>query len=476
MMTNFETVPSIANVLTIEPGRPLLGESGVAACPDIPGDKSLSHRAILFAAMAQGESVIDHLLVSGVTEAMLNAISALSVPWKLDGEQLTIQGAGLNLPRQASDAAVELNCGNSATTLRLLAGALAAWGRPALLTGSPGLQRRPMNRIVEPLQRMGVEIQAANGCAPLLLGASKLPLKAMEHHLKVASAQVKTCLLLAGLSGDGPTTVIEPGPSRDHSERMLGSMGAQLHSDSQPSGGDENMPGSSIYTTTIWPAPAQGLQPLRLRLPGDFSAAAFLIVAALITPGSRIRLNAVGLNPTRTGLLDALLSMGAHIEVQNSRMQHGEPVGDLIVQHSPLQAIEISGDLVVRMIDEFPIFSIAAAYAQGRSRVGDAQELRLKESDRISALCNQLRGLGIQADEKPDGFEIEGGALPQGGDIDPHGDHRLAMSLAVSGLASQGRIRIKQAEIINESFPDFTRFLHALGAKVSGSFVDEQKG
>ncbi len=457
------------NVLRIEPGQALIGESGVADCPSIPGDKSLSHRAILFAALAQGESVVEHLLVSGVTEAMLKAMTALQIPWKLEGERLTLQGAGLGLARQPGwQEPIELNCGNSATTLRLLAGALAAWGQPAILTGSTGLQRRPMNRIVEPLQQMGVEIQATAGCAPLILGSSILPLRGKSHFLKVASAQVKSCLMLAALSGDCPTMIYEPGPSRDHSERMLGSMGVKVQTDreqDQPGGGRVNGP---AYVTTIWPAPSDGLRPLTLRLPGDFSAAAFLIVAALITPGSQIRLNGVGLNPTRTGLLDALIAMGARIDIQNLGEQQGEPVGDLFIQHSKLHAVEISGELVVRMIDEFPAFATAAAFALGRTLVRDAHELRLKESDRISALCTELRKLGVQATERQDGFEIEGGKPPTGGLVEPHGDHRLAMALALCGLASQKPVRVNQAAIINESFPDFPRFLVAFGARVLG--------
>lgn len=457
------------NILTVEPGGVLMGESGVSGCPAIPGDKSLSHRAILFAALAQGESVVEHLLVSGVTRAMLNAMTALRIPWQLQGESLTLQGLGLANPRSvAPEPAVMLDCGNSATTLRLLAGALAAWAQPAILTGSPGLQRRPMNRIVEPLQQMGVEIQSTLGCAPLILGASRLPLRSGSHRLKVASAQVKSCLMLAALSGDGPTTIDEPGPSRDHSERLLGSMGLQVQSGVEREMPIANQPGRASFLTTIWPAPASGLRPLQLRLPGDFSAAAFLIVAALVTPGSKVRLNGVGLNPTRTGLLDALLAMGAQIEILNQDEQQGEPVGDLLIQHSQMHGVEISGDLVVRMIDEFPAFAVAATYSQGLTLVRDAQELRLKESDRISALCTELRKLGIRATEKPDGFEIEGGVPVRGGVVEPHGDHRLAMALALCGLAARSPVTINQATIIAESFPDFPRFLSALGARISG--------
>jgi 3-phosphoshikimate 1-carboxyvinyltransferase len=393
----------------------------------------------------------------------------LNIPWQLDGERLTLQGAGVNWHRPVEAIhPVTLNCGNSATTLRLLAGALAAWARPAVLTGSEGLRRRPMNRIVDPLQMMGVDIQSQQGCAPLVMGASQLPLHGMSHSLKVASAQVKSCLMLAALSADCPTTIYEPGPSRDHSERMLSSMGVRIQTGKRSlSEWDNNPENSSLYFTKIWSVTPGGLQPLHMRLPGDFSAAAFIIIAALVTPGSKVRLNGVGLNPTRTGLLEALLAMGAKIDILNQAEQQGEPVGDLLIRHSDLHAIEVSGEQVVRMIDEYPAFAVAAAFAQGRSQVRDAQELRLKESDHITALCAELRKVGIQAIERDDGFEIEGGQLPLGGVVEPHGDHRLAMSLALCGLASQKPVKVRQAEIINESFPDFFQFLTALGAQVS---------
>ena len=443
--------------LQIHPGHSLRGEVGGTDGLLLPGDKSLSHRAALFAALATGSSQIENFLVSGVTDAMLGALSALGVTWELDSNRLLVTGAGLQGLREAGQPArqpVSIHCGNSATTLRLLAGAVAAWGVPTILDGSAGLRRRPMRRIVEPLQRMGVAIQAEGDCAPLRISLSNYPLLPLDYRLDVASAQVKSCLLLAGLAAGGPCIVREPGPSRDHTERMLSSMGVQVES-SRLSNGE--------YQTRLAPASGQ-LLPLNMILPGDISAASFLIVAALITPGSSLRLVGAGLNPTRTGLLEALQSMGAQIEYSNQTEQGGEPCGDLTVTSSPLIATEVRGDLVVRMIDEFPIFAVAAAYAEGRTLVCDAQELRYKESDRIAALGQELRKLDVDFQDTPDGFTIQGGRPLRGSIVEPHGDHRLAMSLAVAGLAASSPVTVSGAETINESFPGFKDVLIGLGA------------
>ncbi len=434
----------------VSPGNSLRGE---IRSPLLPGDKSISHRAILLGALAQGESVIDNLLVAGVTRPLLAALTALGVPWKLEGHRLHITGVGLH---GFSAPAGPIDCGNSATTIRLLAGTLAAAGVPAVLDGTSGLRRRPMDRIITPLQAMGVPMQGSpNHTAPLHLEARPAgrPLKGIEYTLPVASAQVKSCLLLAGLAADGTLTIHEPGPSRDHTERMLSSMGALVEVD-----------GGTVRLTP----PAAGLQPLTLAVPGDFSAAAFLIVAALVTPGSEVMLRNIGLNPTRTGLLDVLLEMGGDI-VFSSREQNGEQVGDLRVRHSRLHGAEIAGDLVVRMIDEFPIFAVAAAYANSPTLVRNAEELRFKESDRITALCQELRSVGVEIEETPDGFRMPGKTPPCGGRADAHGDHRLAMSLAVAGLASEAPLGVSGAEMTGESFPGFLEALQKLGAFVSSN-------
>ena len=442
-----------AKTLTVRAGQPLRGSY------TLPGDKSLSHRAALFAAMAQGQSVVENFLVAGVTRAMLHALTALQVPWGLDGSTLTVTSPGL---RAWQAPTTPIDCGNSATTLRLLAGALAAAGIPAVLDGSPGLRRRPMDRIVEPLQRMGVPIQATpSGTAPLQLEARRpdKPLRALDYELPVASAQVKSCLLLAALAAEGQTSLREPGPSRDHTERMFENWGIPVESSRIQSGG------RSFYQTCMTPPQSLQLAPIRGVLPGDISSAAFLIVAALITPGSEVRLPNVGLNPTRTGLLDALRAMGARIEIAAETRRFGEPAGDLIIRGGPLQATRVSGPLVVRMIDEFPAFAIAAACARGTTVVSEAEELRHKESDRISALCGELRSLGVAARETPDGFTIAGGELA-GGRVEAHGDHRLAMALALAGLVSRAPVQVEGAEMVAESFPEFAEVLASLGAKL----------
>ena len=439
--------------LIIHPGHPLRGETTV------PGDKSLSHRAALFASLAEGESTVNRFLVSGVTRAMLDALTALDIAWQLKNERLTVQGCGLRGWRGPSGV---LDCRNSATTIRLLTGAAAAAGIEAVLDGSAGLRRRPMDRIVLPLRQMGVKIEtAANGCAPLRL--ARLPagarLRSATLAMPVASAQVKSCLLLAALSADGPVTVTEPGPSRDHTERMLSAMGVRVETVTNKRPEKSDAPFQSV---TIHP-PTTPLKPLVMTLPGDISSAAFLIVAALITPGSEITIRDVGLNPTRTGLIDALHSMGASIHIFNERMESGEPVADLVVHHSPLHGTTVSGDLVVRMIDEFPAFAVAAAYASGVTEVRDATELRTKESDRIAVLANELGGLGVAIEPRADGFRITGGNVA-GGTATARGDHRIAMSCALAGLASRASVAVNDAEIMAESFPAFRETLAKLGA------------
>jgi 3-phosphoshikimate 1-carboxyvinyltransferase len=439
--------------LVVSPGNSLVGTV------QVPGDKSLSHRAVLFAAMAEGESRIANFLISGVTRVMLEALTALGVKWELKGDVLTVWGRGLG-GWQAPERS--LNCGNSATTIRLLAGALAAAGIPAVLDGSAGLRRRPMGRIVEPLQQMGVPVTASEGgAAPLALSGRQAgqALHGLNADLPVASAQVKTCLLLAALAAEGETVLREPGPSRDHTERMLGSMGVEVTSRVF------EVDGTSRYETRLVP-PKGALTPLDIRLPGDISAAAFLLAAGSIVAGSEIGIPGVGLNPTRTGLIDALRSMGGDITVANEGQQAGEPVGDLRVRAARLSGTQVSGPLVVRMIDEFSVFGAAAAHAEGTTVVRDAEELRYKESDRITTLCQELAKLGVETSETQDGFSIRGGRPKAGEVVHSHGDHRLAMSLAVTGLAAQGSVTIEGAEMINESFPGFVDALRGLGAEI----------
>jgi len=440
--------------LVVRPGHPLRGVIS------LPGDKSISHRAALLAAIAKGESRIGNFLRAGVTNPMLEALTCLGVAWKLENSTLIVQGNGLEGLKPASKP---IECGNSATTVRLLAGVIAAAGLPAILDGSEQLRSRPMQRIVEPLEQMGVSIKSTQGCIPLTLGESCLPLHGITYRLPVASGQVKSCILLAGLSAENVVNLVEPAASRDHTERMLANMGVMINSATQQT--DHGR----LYLTVLQPQQPLSLSPLNTVLPGDISSAAFLIVAALITPDSQLLIKDVGINPTRRGLLDILIEMGADIRVQAKGNQAGEPVGNIFVSHSNLMGGRISGELVVRMIDEFPVFGVAAAYARSRSIVSQAKELRYKESDRIASLSAELVKLGVGLEEAADGFNVLGGGNIQGGQVDSHQDHRLAMALAVAGLAAQAPVTVQGAEIISESFPEFIQALKSLGADITAT-------
>lgn len=409
------------------------------------GDKSLSHRALLFAALAEGESTIRRFLIGGVTRAMLRCLKALGVEWTLDEAQhiLKVKGVGLKGFKSPTEP---LDCGNSATTFRLLAGAVAGAGIHCVLDGSAGLRKRPMARIIDPLRMLGAEIESPNQCAPLTFKPATM--SSLNYVLPIASAQVKSCLLLAALSGNAPTAILEPGPSRDHTERMLAAMGARVKNFSEG------------YGAVVLPQ-TDPLQPLDTELAGDISSAAFLMVAATLLPGSDFVLEKVGINPTRTGIVDALRAMGADITFENESEMAGEPVADIRVRAvEQLHATSIQGDLVVRMIDEFPAFMIAAAYASGETVVRDAAELRTKESDRIAIMAANLQRLGVAIEEYPDGFRISGtGKIPGGATVSAHGDHRIAMSMALAGLRAEAPVAIEHFEMLNESFPDFPRVL-----------------
>ena len=408
---------------------------------EVPGDKSLAHRAALFAALAEGESEVSNYPDSGVTRAMRGALASLGVPSTLEGDVLRLSGNGLK-PFPVSG--VVAYCGNSATTIRLLAGALVATGSTAVLDGSAGLRKRPMDRIIDPLRAMGADVEgtpgvAADGravlCAPLSFRPA--PLKGIDYALPVASAQVLSCLQIAALGATGESHFTVPGSVRDHTERMLRAMGTSL---------------SCLE-------PLKPLRPLKGRLPGDISSAAFLLAAAALVPGSRITVKGIGVNPTRTGVLDVLAKMGAKISLSDTREEMGEPVADVTLEAGTLKGIEIAGDLVVRAIDEIPVLAAVAAFAEGETVVRDARELRYKETDRIAAVVAQLRALGVDVLEQPDGFTIRGGTLT-GGTARANGDHRLAMSMAICGLRAP--VTVEGAEILDESFPSFVPTLASL--------------
>ncbi len=435
-------------VLRVRPGRPPVGR----LTP--PGDKSISHRAVMLAALASGESRVRGWLDAGDTRATLEAMEAMGVPITVDrrgpgAADLTVQGVGL---RGLGPPGRPLHCHRSGTTMRLLAGLLAGQPFSSLLDGDPQLRRRPMRRVTLPLRQMGAEIYDEEGHAPLRIRGG--PLQGITYTMPVASAQVKSALLLAGLYADGPTIVHQPGPSRDHTERMLAAMGVEVR--------------VAGLTVTLYP-PTAPLAPLDLTVPGDFSSAAFPLVAALLVPGSRLLLKGVNLNPTRTGLLEVLREMGAEVVERAVRQEGGEPVADLEVRPSPLRATTVAGERVVRMIDEFPIFAVAATQAVGETVVRDAAELRVKEVDRIAVLVQELGKMGAVIRERPDGFVVQGATPLRGAVVDSHGDHRLAMALGVAGLLAEGETVVLGAEAIGDSYPGFVEAMQALGAGMEKS-------
>jgi len=408
----------------------------------VPGDKSISHRSLLFGAIAEGTTRIEGLLPAEdplSTAACLRAMGVTVSPIA-DGQVVTVEGVGLDGLREPADV---LDCGNSGTTMRLMLGLLAGRaGRHFVLTGDASLRSRPMRRVGAPLAQMGARIQGREdgNLAPLaVLGQT---LHGSVIGTPVASAQVKSALLLAALTANGPTTVIEPAPTRDHSERMLRAFGADLEVD-----GDE---GRFI---TVRPGPA--LQGQTVVVPGDISSAAFWLVAAAITPGAELTVENVGLNPSRTGILDVLAEMGARITVLNSRDVAGEPVGDLHVQHGPLRAFRIEEPMIPRLVDEIPVLAVVACCAEGVSRISGAAELRVKETDRLAVMARQLKAMGARLEEHADGLSIEGPTPLHGAEVDSETDHRVAMSLAVASLVARGDTRLGRAEAAAVSYPGF---------------------
>ena len=407
----------------------------------IPGDKSISHRAIMLAALADGVSQIDGLLDSEDTRATETIFNQLQV--QIDRPSATtriIHGVGLFGLHAGADP---LDCGNAGTCMRLLAGLLAGQRFDSILVGDSSLSRRPMRRVTAPLEQMGAQIAtSAAGTSPLRIQGMR-SLQGITYRCEVASAQVKSAILLAGLFAQGRTCVIEPRPTRDYTERMLRAFGVDVE----------------ISNQAIALRGQQPLHPLDLQVPGDFSSAAFFIVAASIIPGSELTLRSVGLHPRRTGLLAALWQMGGHIECSNEREVGGEHIADLRVWAAPLRGIILPETLVADMIDEFPIFLIAAAAASGSTRISGAAELRVKESDRLAVMAAGLRQLGIAVEETVDGAIICGGCIGAG-TVESHGDHRIAMAFAVAGQIAQGDVRINDVANVATSFPQFVA--HAL--------------
>jgi 3-phosphoshikimate 1-carboxyvinyltransferase len=428
--------------MRIEPAAALRGDLAV------PGDKSISHRALLLGAVAEGETVVEGFGASADTLATAEALRALGVSVEVGGDVVRVAGVGL---RGLVEPDRPIDCGNAGTLMRLLPGLLVGQRGRFELVGDDSLSRRPLERVAEPLRAMGARVEATDGHAPLLVEAGS-PLRAVRWDLPVASAQVKSCVLLAGLYADeGPTSAVEPHPSRDHTERLLEAMGARVR--------------RKAGEPAVWPV--ERLRPLGLAVPGDVSAAAAFVVAATLLSGSELRLHGVGINPTRTGLLAVLERMGARIAAFNRRTVGGEPVADLEVEPAELVAAEVRPEEVPGLVDELPLFALAAGLARGESVVTGAAELRVKESDRIESVKDALRPLGIRIETRHDGFRVRGvPTRPKGGGtVDARGDHRIAMLGAVAGLVSREGVELRGAESVAVSFPDFFAMLDSLALR-----------
>jgi 3-phosphoshikimate 1-carboxyvinyltransferase len=430
-------------------GQTVRVEPAVALAGDIavPGDKSISHRAVLLGAVAEGESELDGFGVSEDTLASVEAARALGAGVEVEGDRVRVAGVGL---RGLREPAGPIECRNAGTLMRLLPGLLAGQDGSFELVGDESLSRRPLDRIADPLREMGATVETTDGHAPLRITGGDL--RRIRWELPVASAQVKSCILLAGLlAADGATTVIEPAPTRDHTERLLRAAGARVRTTSRE--------------VRVWPA--ERLEPLRLEIPGDFSSAAPFVVAATLLAGSSIRIHGVGVNPTRTGFLAVLERMGARIALFNRRQAGGEPVADLEVEHAELVATRIGPDEVPLLIDELPLFALVAGLAHGESVVTGAQELRVKESDRLATVKEALRPLGIHLETTHGGLRVRGvPTRPRGGTVvDARGDHRIAMLGAVAGLVSREGVELQGAESVAVSFPDFFGMLHTLAQR-----------
>ncbi|MES9958925.1 MAG: 3-phosphoshikimate 1-carboxyvinyltransferase [Sedimenticola sp.] len=429
-------------VFSVRPGGQLSGNLRVA------GDKSISHRSIMLGSLAEGTTHVSGFLEGEDALATLNAFRAMGVQIEgPDNGRVVIHGVGMN-GLKASDQPLDL--GNSGTSMRLLSGLLAGQGLDLTLVGDSSLSGRPMRRVTDPLAMMGADVGTTEeGTAPLHIRPVET-LKAIDYDMPVASAQVKSCVLLAGLYADGETSVTEPAPTRDHTERMLQGFGYEVKRD----GSRVTLRGGGKLTACD------------LEVPADISSAAFFLVGASIAEGSDVTLEHVGMNPTRDGVINILREMGADIEVLNPRDVGGEPVADLRVRSAKLKGIRIPEDQVPLAIDEFPALFVAAACAEGETVLTGAEELRVKESDRIQAMADGLQVLGVQADPTPDGIVIQGGAMG-GGRVNSHGDHRIAMSFAMAALRAGGEIVIDDCANVNTSFPGFVELARGAGLDIT---------
>lgn len=424
--------------LAIKPSRGLHGEI------ILPGDKSISHRAVLCSALAEGSTTINGFLTGEDTKNTARAVQQMGIEITgLGTDRLVVHGKGLD---GLSEPAGVLDLGNSGTGMRLLAGVLAGQDFFSILTGDQYLVKRPMGRIIEPLRMMGVQVdgRSEGKLAPFSIRGGRRRINAIDYISPIASAQVKSALLFAGLYADGETSVSEPSKSRDHTERMFKFFGVEIKE-------------QGLRVSVRGRQKLQGKK--QIDIPSDISSAAFFLVAASIVPDSDLLILNVGVNPTRTGIIDVLTAMGGDITLLNQREQAGEPVADIRVKYKKLHAVRIAGDLVPRSIDEIPIVAVAAAYAEGATVIQDAAELRVKESDRVATMAEELRKMGVRVMERPDGMEIMGQKSLSGAACESHGDHRIAMSMAVAGLAATGDTVVHNCGWIGTSFPGFEQLL-----------------
>ena len=409
----------------------------------VPGDKSISHRAVMLGSLAKGTTRITGFLQGADCLSTISCFEKMGVSIENTGDTVLVHGRGM---RGLEKPEGVLDCGNSGTTMRLISGILSAQDFDVTLTGDASIQKRPMKRIMDPLSRVGASIKSlpGNGCAPLYIQGR--PLTGIHYASPVASAQVKSSVLLAGLYAEGETAVTEPSLSRDHTERMLGLFGADIASGGTPA------------RTT----PARGLFAADIQVPGDISSAAYFIAAGLIVPGSQILIKNVGINPTRAGILEVCRKMGGDIRMLNRNEGRGEPTADLLVIHSSLKGTVIEGDIIPTLIDELPVIAAMACFAEGETIIRDASELKVKESNRIAVMAQNLTAMGAQVQETDDGLRILGGRPLHGAVIDSHDDHRIAMTFAVAALCSQGETKIQGRECVNISYPAFYKDLGSL--------------
>lgn len=420
----------------------LTASAGLRGVLSVPGDKSISHRAVMFGALADGDTRITGFLMGEDCLSTIGCFRKMGVPIEIREQEVVVHGVGLHGLREPDGP---LYTGNSGTTTRLLSGILAAQPFPVSMTGDASIEKRPMGRIIAPLREMGADIHGRDGkFCPLTIRPAAL--HGVTYEMPVASAQLKSAILLAGLYADGPTTVVEPAPSRDHTERMLRAFGARVETEGR--------------RVTVY-APS-ALRAVDLAVPGDISSAAFFLVAGAVVPGSELTVRNVGVNPTRDGVLEVLRAMGADISVSNFR-DGAEPTADLTVRSSPLHGVEIAGGLIPRLIDELPVLAVAAAFAEGETVIRDAQELKVKESDRIAAMAAELSRAGADCTETADGMMIRGGKPLHGASFASYGDHRVAMSMAVLALGASGESEIRDPEVVSISYPGFFETLREIG-------------